>query len=27
VIEEVKKRLPIWKKELSANGRGSWVEK
>jgi molybdopterin synthase catalytic subunit len=27
VIEEVKKRLPIWKKELSANGSASWVEK
>jgi molybdopterin synthase catalytic subunit len=27
VIEEVKKRLPIWKKELSANGGAAWVEK
>ncbi|MGH7521440.1 MAG: molybdenum cofactor biosynthesis protein MoaE [Gemmatimonadales bacterium] len=27
VIEEVKKRLPIWKKELSANGGATWVEK
>lgn len=27
VIEEVKKRLPIWKKELSENGSASWVEK
>jgi len=27
VIEEVKKRLPVWKKELSANGSASWVEK
>jgi molybdopterin synthase catalytic subunit len=27
VIEEVKKRLPIWKKELSANGAATWVEK
>ena len=27
VIEEVKKRLPVWKKELSADGSGAWVEK
>jgi len=27
VIEEVKKGLPVWKKELSANGSASWVEK
>lgn len=27
VIEEVKKRLPIWKKELSADGSATWVEK
>ena len=27
VIEEVKKRLPIWKKELNANGSATWVEK
>lgn len=27
VIEEVKKRLPIWKKELNANGNATWVEK
>jgi molybdopterin synthase catalytic subunit len=27
VIEEVKKRLPIWKKEFSANGAATWVEK
>jgi molybdopterin synthase catalytic subunit len=26
VIEEVKKRLPVWKKELRANGTGTWVE-
>lgn len=26
VIEEVKERLPIWKKELSENGSASWVE-
>jgi molybdopterin synthase catalytic subunit len=27
VIEEVKKRLPVWKKELSADGSATWVEK
>ncbi len=26
VIEEVKKRLPIWKKELRGDGTGNWVE-
>src|SRR5712691_12205915 len=26
VIEEVKKRLPIWKKELRGNGSAKWVE-
>ena len=26
VIEEVKKRLPIWKKELREDGSGNWVE-
>jgi len=26
VIEEVKKRLPIWKKELHADGSGTWVD-
>jgi len=26
VIEEVKKRLPIWKKELHADGSPTWVE-
>lgn len=26
VIEEVKKRLPIWKKELHADGTSSWVD-
>ena len=26
VIEEVKKRLPIWKKELNADGTAEWVE-
>jgi len=26
VIEEVKKRLPIWKKELRADGSEQWVE-
>jgi molybdopterin synthase catalytic subunit len=26
VIEEVKKRLPIWKKELRGDGSGTWVE-
>jgi molybdopterin synthase catalytic subunit len=26
VIEEVKKRLPIWKKELHADGTGTWVD-
>jgi molybdopterin synthase catalytic subunit len=25
-IEEVKKRLPIWKKELQAGGTERWVE-
>ena len=26
VIEEVKKRLPIWKKELHADGSATWVD-
>ena len=26
VIEEVKKRLPIWKKELHGDGSAEWVE-
>lgn len=26
VIEEVKKRLPIWKKELRADGTATWVD-
>lgn len=26
VIEEVKKRLPIWKKELHADGTATWVD-
>ena len=26
VIEEVKKRLPIWKKELRADGSAQWVD-
>ncbi len=26
VIEEVKKRLPIWKKELRADGSAMWVD-
>ena len=26
VIEEVKKRLPIWKKELRADGTALWVD-
>ncbi|HEY7193711.1 MAG TPA: molybdenum cofactor biosynthesis protein MoaE [Gemmatimonadales bacterium] len=26
VIEEVKKRLPIWKKEMHADGTGTWVD-
>ncbi len=26
VIEEVKKRLPIWKKELRGDGSAKWVE-
>ena len=26
VIEEVKKRLPIWKKEMYADGRSTWVD-
>jgi len=26
VIEEVKKRLPIWKKELRGDGSEQWVE-
>lgn len=26
VIEEVKRRLPIWKKELRADGSAVWVE-
>lgn len=26
VIEEVKKRLPVWKKEMQENGTGTWVE-
>jgi molybdopterin synthase catalytic subunit len=26
VIEEVKKRLPVWKKELHADGTGTWVD-
>ena len=26
VIEEVKKRLPIWKKELHGDGSAAWVE-
>ncbi len=26
VIEEVKKRLPIWKKELRADGSATWVD-
>jgi molybdopterin synthase catalytic subunit len=27
VIEEIKKRLPVWKKELRADGSAAWVEK
>lgn len=27
VIEEVKQRLPVWKKELKGNGTAVWVEK
>lgn len=27
VIEEVKKRLPVWKKELHTDGSAAWVEK
>ena len=26
VIEEVKKRLPIWKKEIHADGTSTWVD-
>jgi molybdopterin synthase catalytic subunit len=26
VIEEVKKRLPIWKKEMHADGTATWVD-
>jgi len=26
VIEEVKKRLPIWKKEMRADGSSTWVD-
>lgn len=26
VIEEVKKRLPIWKKEMHADGTSAWVD-
>ena len=26
VIEEVKKRLPVWKKELRADGTATWVD-
>ena len=26
VIEEVKKRLPIWKKEMHADGSATWVD-
>lgn len=26
VIEEVKKRLPIWKKEIHADGTATWVD-
>ena len=26
VIEEVKKRLPIWKKEMHADGTSTWVD-
>lgn len=26
VIEEIKKRLPVWKKEQYADGEASWVE-
>ena len=26
VIEEVKKRLPIWKKEMHADGTATWVQ-
>ena len=26
VIEEVKKRLPVWKKELHADGTATWVD-
>ena len=26
VIEEIKKRLPVWKKECYANGEDAWVE-
>ena len=26
VIEEVKKRLPVWKKELHADGSSTWVD-
>lgn len=26
VIEEIKKRLPVWKKEFYADGEASWVE-
>ena len=26
VIEEVKKRLPVWKKEMHADGTGTWTD-
>ncbi len=26
VIEQIKQRLPIWKKEVDADGAGEWVE-
>ncbi|HET9949087.1 MAG TPA: molybdenum cofactor biosynthesis protein MoaE, partial [Longimicrobiales bacterium] len=26
VIEEIKKRLPVWKKEHYTDGRSAWVE-
>ncbi len=26
IIEEIKKRLPVWKKELYSDGRKDWVE-
>ena len=26
IIEQVKQRLPIWKKEMHADGSGIWVE-